>query len=137
VPAGLSNVVALAAGDFHTYALKDDGKIVAWGDDLSGQIAVPATVTNATSLASGNYHGLALLPVTALLTQSWDDPNLVIGWNGPGVLQWAPKPEGPFVDLPTFGEILPPPTLILNARGWPSPLPAPSSGFRVPAFALV
>ena len=31
VPAGLSNVVAVAAGGQHSLALKADGTVVAWG----------------------------------------------------------------------------------------------------------
>ena len=33
VPAGLSGVVAVAAGEFHSLALKADGTVVAWGGD--------------------------------------------------------------------------------------------------------
>ena len=31
VPAGLSGVTAIAAGDYHSLALKSDGTVVAWG----------------------------------------------------------------------------------------------------------
>ena len=31
VPAGLSGVVAVAAGAYHSLALKADGTVVAWG----------------------------------------------------------------------------------------------------------
>ena len=33
VPAGLSGVVAMAAGDHHGVALKQDGTVVAWGNN--------------------------------------------------------------------------------------------------------
>ena len=42
VPAGLSTVTAIAAGDFHTVALKADGTVIAWGLNGSGQTTVPA-----------------------------------------------------------------------------------------------
>jgi len=36
VPAGLSGVVAIAAGDDYSLALKSDGTVVAWGPDWLG-----------------------------------------------------------------------------------------------------
>jgi len=97
-PAGLSNIVAIAAGDFHTLALRDDGAILGWGDDSYGQIDAPV-LASPTAIASGNYHGLALVPGPVL--RYWmGKAGLVIEWTGPGVLQWAPTPLGPYADLP-------------------------------------
>src|ERR1039458_2371326 len=90
VPAGLTNVVAIAAGDFDTLALRRDGTVVGWGDNSYGQISGPATVMNAVAVASGNYHGLALIPVTASLQAKMTSAGLIIQWLGAGVLQWAP-----------------------------------------------
>ena len=63
VPPGLTNVVAIAAGDFHNLALLANGKLVSWGDDLDGQIDIPASVINALGIATGYYHSLALVPL--------------------------------------------------------------------------
>src|SRR5260221_820083 len=41
VPRGLTNVVAVAAGDAHSLALKTDGTVVAWGFNAFGQTTVP------------------------------------------------------------------------------------------------
>ena len=38
VPAGLENVVALAAGYYHSLALKSDGTVIGWGKNDDGQI---------------------------------------------------------------------------------------------------
>jgi alpha-tubulin suppressor-like RCC1 family protein len=61
---GLSNVVAIAAGENHNVALKADGTVVAWlintFDDY-GQATVPAGLSNVVAIAAGGYHTLALV----------------------------------------------------------------------------
>ena len=52
VPAGLTDVKAIAAGRFHSLALKNDGTVVLWGNDLNGKIAVPGLLQAIPSLAS-------------------------------------------------------------------------------------
>jgi alpha-tubulin suppressor-like RCC1 family protein len=98
VPAGLSNVVAIAAGDFHTLALRADGTIIGWGDDSYGQVDVPAAAAAASSIGSGNYHSLALVPAV-VLQAGLNSSQLIVSWNGPGVLQWAPTPLGPWASV--------------------------------------
>ena len=44
--AGLANIVAVAAGDYHGLALRANGKVVAWGLDSSGQLGDDANLTN-------------------------------------------------------------------------------------------
>jgi len=41
VPAGLTGVVAVAAGHLHSLALLASGRVVAWGNNLYGQIEAP------------------------------------------------------------------------------------------------
>jgi hypothetical protein len=53
-------VVAVAAGYYHSLALKADGTVIAWGDNRYGQTNSPVGLTNVVAVASGAYHNLAL-----------------------------------------------------------------------------
>jgi hypothetical protein len=43
---GLSNVVALAGGGYHSLALKSDGTVIAWGNNAFGQTTIPAGLSS-------------------------------------------------------------------------------------------
>ncbi len=60
VPPGLSNVVAVAGGAFHSLALLAEGTVAAWGKNSSGQTDVPAGLSNVVAVAGGDEHSLAL-----------------------------------------------------------------------------
>ena len=59
-PAGLSNVVSIAAGYSHNLALKTEGTVTAWGWTYNSATQVPAGLSNAVAIAAGSYHSLAL-----------------------------------------------------------------------------
>lgn len=59
-PAGLNNVVAIAAGSYHGLALKSDGTVVGWGANYSGQATPPAGLNDVVAIAAGGDHSLAL-----------------------------------------------------------------------------
>ena len=58
--AGLTNLVAIAAGSSHNLALKEDGTVIAWGLNTSGQTNVPPGLTNVGSGCRGRFFRLAL-----------------------------------------------------------------------------
>ena len=53
-------VTAIAAGYYHSLALKSNGTVVAWGRNNYGQSAVPADLSDVIAISGGSEHGLAL-----------------------------------------------------------------------------
>lgn len=64
VPAELSDVTAIAAGNAHSLALKSDGTVVAWGSNANGLLNIPARLSGVTAIAAGTGHNLALTTTT-------------------------------------------------------------------------
>jgi hypothetical protein len=60
VPGDLTNAVAIAAGDYHSLALRSDGTVTAWGGDFSGETHVPGGLSNVIAVAASGGHSLAL-----------------------------------------------------------------------------
>ena len=60
VPAGLSNVVAIAAGNLHSAALQADGTIVTWGRYNEGASAAGSRAGNGVAIAAGPNHDLVI-----------------------------------------------------------------------------
>ncbi|MEY2613779.1 MAG: hypothetical protein RL069_2591, partial [Planctomycetota bacterium] len=54
--------VAIASGYYHSYALRSDGTIVAWGDDRYGQVSLTPTKSGFSKIAAGGYQGYAIVP---------------------------------------------------------------------------
>ena len=101
IPLGLTNVTAIAAGAYHSLALKSDGTVVGWGANWNGQINIPGDLTNVIAIAAGNSHSIALKSdgtvvgwganwsgqldfptnlrgVTAISSGTWADHNLAL-----------------------------------------------------------
>jgi alpha-tubulin suppressor-like RCC1 family protein len=59
VPAGLKNVIAIAAGRTHSAALEADGTVVVWGGESPEVRAVPP-ITKVVAISANGRHTLAL-----------------------------------------------------------------------------
>jgi Regulator of chromosome condensation (RCC1) repeat len=66
IPSGLTDVVAVDAGSYHSLALKSDGTVVAWGLNDDGQSNVPSGLTGVVDVAAGGYYNLAVKQVAEL-----------------------------------------------------------------------
>src|SRR5207248_2650007 len=73
---GLTSIVAIAGGRFHSVALRSDGTVWVWGDNIDGQLgqgtfgsysSIPVQVpgfSGATAISAGGYHTLAVAPLS-------------------------------------------------------------------------
>jgi len=55
-----SGIIAVAAGYYHSLALKEDGSVLAWGWNGYGQTSVPAGLNDVVAISAGLYHSVAL-----------------------------------------------------------------------------
>ena len=60
VPASLTNINAIAAGNCFFLALRSDGTLVGWGDDQNPTLMPPAGLAGVCAIAAGAQHALAL-----------------------------------------------------------------------------
>lgn len=85
-------------------ALKNDGSIVAWGDNTYGQRTVPVDLSPAIAIATGDRFTVALVPDPApsLTILRNADQTVSLSWTGAGTLEqtesltspnWQPAPS--------------------------------------------
>lgn len=60
VPAGLTNITAVAGSATHSLALRNTSRVAGWGDTTYGETNAPANVTNAVAIGAGNGFSVAL-----------------------------------------------------------------------------
>src|SRR5215204_193267 len=57
---GPTNIVAISTAMDHSLALKADGTVFAWGNNMNRQCEVPAGLTGVTKIAAGEFFSVAL-----------------------------------------------------------------------------
>ena len=60
VPNELGGIMAVAAGDYHGLAIRDNGTVVGWGYNEYRQATAPSGLTGVVAIAAGNAHSIAL-----------------------------------------------------------------------------
>ncbi len=68
----LQDLVAVAGGYRHSLGLKDDGSIVAWGENSFGQCNVPTPNTGFIAVAGGYMHSLGLKDDGSIVAWGWN-----------------------------------------------------------------
>jgi alpha-tubulin suppressor-like RCC1 family protein len=63
---GLNHVIAIAAGDLYSLALRDDGTVWVWGTDYAGQLGNGTTGSNCFTSTPTNCGSLTPVPVSGL-----------------------------------------------------------------------
>ncbi len=88
VPVG-DDYVAVAAGRYHSLAIRADGSLVAWGSNGLGQCDVPAG-SDFVDIAAGVFHSIALRTDGSVVDWGCYEPPS-------GGLEPVPQPDGSFV----------------------------------------
>jgi hypothetical protein len=73
VPTDLDDAVAIAGGDYHSVAIRHNGKLVAWGYDDDGQIDVPTNALAFVCAAAGADHNLAITEAGTVVAWGQND----------------------------------------------------------------
>ena len=137
-PSGLTGVIAIAAGDGYTLAMKGDGSVVAWGKTTAtipprgltaAQFGIPKAITAGQgyplaivrqptigSLTPASVIGGMGQPLTITLTDGtiWEGPNILpesrVYWNGtPLGTTFTSAPSGPSLAVTVPANLLPSP----------------------------
>ncbi|HWA27858.1 MAG TPA: LamG-like jellyroll fold domain-containing protein [Lacunisphaera sp.] len=77
---GLTNVVAVAAGNSHSVALKSDGTVWTWGSNSSGQLGDGTTTQRTTPVQIGSLSGVIAIAAGSIHTVALKSDGTVWAW---------------------------------------------------------
>ena len=86
-----NNIVKVAAGYYHTVALKQDGTVACWGHNDDGQCNTPANLGPVSTIAAGGDHTVAKL---------WTTPSIARTSGNLGAIGAGTPHEFAFTNLP-------------------------------------
>lgn len=67
-PPDLADIVAVAGGEYHSLALRNNGTLVGWGYNGDGQTFMPTNLLRFVAISAGGSHNLA---ITEDAMESW------------------------------------------------------------------
>jgi hypothetical protein len=70
---GPTDIIAISAAVDHSLALKSDGTVFAWGDNMNGQCDVPGGLASVTKIAAGEFFSVALKSDRSIVTWGAND----------------------------------------------------------------
>jgi alpha-tubulin suppressor-like RCC1 family protein len=70
---GPTDIIAISTALDHSLALKSDGTVFAWGDNMNGQCDVPPGLQNVTKIAAGEFFSVALKADGTIVTWGAND----------------------------------------------------------------
>ncbi|MGD0649829.1 MAG: fibronectin type III domain-containing protein [Verrucomicrobiia bacterium] len=71
-PIGLTGVVAVSGGGYHSLALSSSGNVAGWGANDYGQATPPPGLTNVVAIAAGGLYSLALKSDGSVVGWGWN-----------------------------------------------------------------
>lgn len=103
IPSSVSPVAVVAAGEWHTLAIKTDGTLWAWGENANGQVGDGTTVrkyrptqigvdSDWSFVAAGAHHSVAVKTDGTLWTWGWNSAGQL--GDGTTTDRWSPTQIG-------------------------------------------
>lgn len=102
---GLTNIVAVAAGDFHALALASDGTVYGWGLNQAGELGGVASTSTPTKIAALAGHHVVAIAAGNHTSLAIDAAGAVIVFGANDVGQLGANTGGQSITLPATSSI--------------------------------